>query len=357
MNETALMVNDLYESLCFVENIQNVEYERKLLKLHRFFTAFIKCWQQDESCPRIPQNIQDGTVCDFVKNSLLWLSNQGQPQVTRMFKSLIANNVNDNMALLEQYGVTSDDINDIDNLVNLEDPDAFYEKMQYITEQLMTPGKTGMTLLGLMASLKIHISPQNLEPGDILFVNDNQQVTIINPITAKYVSLNNQSLPNPTPITTQIQLFVGEFLINDSSSLYKMKSNIVDRSVFALVDSNGFIELNGTSHQLIPNPNLVIFIIQGNIVQLDLFNGEIIIFGDPDVYTVFNKTNQETQNGLSVYIGNQLYEVSLFSLLDITHSNTSSATNEELQKTQRYMDKLNFIEDSIPLDLTSPSLL
>jgi hypothetical protein len=136
-----------------------------------------------------------------------------------------------------------------------------------------------------------------------------------------------------------------------------MKSNTVDRSVFALVDSNGFIELNGTSHQLIPNPNLVIFIIQGNIVQLNLFTGEIIIFGDPDVYTVFHKTNQETQSGLSVYIGNQLYEVSLFSLLDITHSNTSSATNEELQKTQRYMDKLNFIEDSIPLDLTSPSLL
>ncbi len=350
MNETALMVNDLYESLCFhsQQNTQSIEYQRKLLKLHRFFTAFIKCWEADESCPRIPQNIQDSSVCDFVKNSLVWLSNQGQPQVTRMFKSLITNNIKENMKLLKQYGVTENDIEDINNLVDLEDPTAFYEKMQYITEQLMTPDKTGMTLLGLMGSIAIHSIPTN-KNGDILFVNNYNEIVIINPMIAKYISSNGKELPTPDPIIHPTKLFPGEFLINDSISFYKMETNNKDVSFFAWISSNGEMECNGNNIQLNRNPNFIVFLSNNTIVQLDLLTGEIILFGDSNTYMVSTKTNKLSENSLSVYIMNQLYEISLFSL----HNNISSMD----EKTQNYMNKLNFIEDSIPLDLTSPSLL
>jgi hypothetical protein len=349
MNETALMLNDLYESLCSdkSQDTQNIEYQRKLLKLYRFFTAFIKCWQEDESCPRIPQNIQDSDTCDFVKNSLVWLSNQGQPQVSRMFKSLIANNIDQNMKILGEYGVTETDISDINNLVDLEDPGAFYEKMQYITEQLMTPDKTGMTLLGLMASINIFFT-NHLESGDVLFLNTSNKIIIVNPITAKYMLSNGDTLQTPNPITNQTQLFPGEFIINDSTSFYKMKTNSIDESFFVWITANGLINFNGDEIQLTNSPNFIHFIVNENLVQLDLFSGEIMVFGDPNPQYVSTKTNQVVKDSLSVYIMNQLYEVSLF-----------SSPNQEIsdEKTQKYMDKLNFIEDSIPLDLTSPSLL
>jgi len=217
MSETALLLYDLYDSLC-LKPVPSEDF-LKLRKLRRFFHAFMACWNMDESCPKMPNNNTMSNDCDYIKASLDWLSSQGQDDTTRMFKRLIAENVEENMNLLRSHGVYDEDILELNNFVALEDDTQFNEKMREISDILssQTNSNKSMTLLGLLGALTISKVPTNnqtkvtiesrvindLTLGDIIYKTQ-FGYSIINPM---------KSLENATMITGDTYIYLGEVII------------------------------------------------------------------------------------------------------------------------------------------------
>jgi hypothetical protein len=368
--ETALLLHDLYESLCILgENEQSPNFKRRLRKLYLFFHAFIACWRQSESCPVIPIHLESiENTCEYVKDSIDWLSMQGYEHATKMFKRLIRNNLDTNVALLMSFNITDDDILQLNNFVELENLDLFQNKMQEITDKLMynnTTAVESMTLLGIMGSLtfsKIPSSNQhprlltpfemnNLENGDILFKIEYNDFAKINPLTLKYSSSNDIKLKPLQQIQNTIPLYPGQFIINDGFHFYKMESNLVDTTNSIQFDFNGQLFTKLWNLRLNLNKNIVVIFIKDLILQLDLTSGFIMMHPfESDAFESnirnFQITNHVSDGQLSIFVQGSLIAIPIIIIKSF-----------ESMKADNFINHLNEISHKVHLDLTSETLL
>ncbi len=359
MSDTMLIMRDLYGSLCLDENQESVHYQIRLRKLYRFFLGFVQCWSEHASCPRIPDELYNQGPCDFIRMSLDWLASQNRSEMIQAFDNLMEQNIESNIEMLAQFGVSEEDIINLNNLAGLDDETAFFAKIRDITGTLASnSGIHGMNLLALLGALTLYKVPSSnqvsvalsarnmneLGPGDILF-KTGDGFTIINPLSSKYVQSNGAALVAPEPIRSRTNLFPGEFVINDGVSFYKLQSNLLDTTVRAEITDMGVVHFGELDMRLSLNPAVLVYFSGNHITQIDLSSGTMSILKDSGesfslVQSSFPTTRTVTDGVLSVFLENALFAIPL--LTDKDHA---------------YVNQLNFVDDKVDLDLKSPILL
>jgi hypothetical protein len=127
--------------------------------------------QKHENCPQMPDEMtlsfQKGHMCRFVSLSLHWLEINNQHNDVNFFNNLIEENVDSNLQLLEQYGISSEDLIQLSAL----DYEASTSENQYrnlvektnrIYEMLQRDNEPIWSVLSLMASLTAYKLPEKI---------------------------------------------------------------------------------------------------------------------------------------------------------------------------------------------------
>lgn len=255
MQDSVLLLSDLYESLCFGSQPPD---ERRLDLLQRFFEAFLNCWSQT-GCVRIPPEFSEyNDPCRFISRILVWLKDR-DPSARKVFDLFTQQNLQTNIELLEDLGISYESLQELNDFVTLEDPSEFLNRMESITMQLMRQTNytnMGFTLLGLLGALTFGTNPSStatsavsvntsiLKEKDVVFVSglNHEPRYLIFEMHSGYLRDTKKTMYQiPRIITQPTTVYAGEFVVSFQNQCTVFSSGVVDTTVSIYVQPDGSV--------------------------------------------------------------------------------------------------------------------
>lgn len=260
MYPTALVLNDLYQTLCVEQNSQNTE---ETYAMRVFVQGFILCSNQCQEPSRQMKDAQSD--CDFIRATLNWLPSADK----MMFQRLTARNIDDNLKILASINISQSDLLELNALIKDNELAKFQERMEIIMERVHTYEQS--TLFALMSLVALSRIPSHITRSTNLSHPSPGQISVL----GESGILVSQ---NATPITDGTVIYKGEVVFSNESQLFKLTPMVVDRDVS--ISFNGEHLMSSSNQMFLPMPrNSIGFIIHQDWMLLDINSGHVWITG------------------------------------------------------------------------------
>jgi len=223
--------------------------------------ALISCWspqcKEPSEAMRYAQN-----DCEYVSAALRWMSKRDR----ETFDLLTQRNLQQNLQLLHQTGVTDADLLAINAAVKSHD----VRRLQSLVEKLMTPeSQSLLAALSLIVAYKI---PGTVRRSAAAFAASQGMLSFWGETPAQ-ISLAAPFAAHA--LTATDYLFQGEVLLFDGQIWRKITPKVINRAVSVRLEQNSAVFASGFRVELLTRTNLIYFLMKGILTQLDWQTGEV----------------------------------------------------------------------------------
>jgi hypothetical protein len=245
-----LQLNDMYNDFClpdstgveplpFNRTIDNTSFE-DLSSLKNFFQGVLLGLDTND----IPDELKNvSSNCDFISKTLRYLSTDGKEEVSQNFINLGHGTVNQNLDILEQFGITSLMLKNIGETAQVSDQRAFQQAISNFTSAAEIKAKefnisgAGTTVFSLISALLIYQNEKRISSsGSLKSVVDQSVSNTKNQIQneiKRWLSETATAHHLPQNATSEdIALYFKKPYKNFAETYVKSKGNLINENEY-----------------------------------------------------------------------------------------------------------------------------